>query len=108
MNLWEESVEKRNGDFTPAQKNMMLLSRETRKGLKLTGNNGVHNAHAIIGIKIHSYITLTVSSFVDVTVVLLGIPGVTYTSSASVFVKTLLKHSLGSRDTRVVKVTTHL
>ena len=31
----EESVDRREG-FSPSQKNMMMLSKETREGLKLT------------------------------------------------------------------------
>ena len=33
---WETNVKKRQG-FTPAQQNMMLLSREMREGLEITG-----------------------------------------------------------------------
>lgn len=36
LDQWEDSVEKR-GEFTKKQKEMMLLSSETRTGLKLTG-----------------------------------------------------------------------
>jgi len=33
---WENNVKERQG-FTPAQQNMMLLSRETREGLQMAG-----------------------------------------------------------------------
>ena len=36
LDEWEESVDGRKG-FSPSQKNMMMLSKETRDGLKLTG-----------------------------------------------------------------------
>lgn len=36
LDEWEECVNKQLG-FTPAQKKMMLLSEETRKGLRITG-----------------------------------------------------------------------
>lgn len=36
LKSWEESVEKRNG-FTPQAKAMMLLARETRQGIDVTG-----------------------------------------------------------------------
>ena len=36
LDEWEESVDGREG-FSPSQKNMMMLSKETRDGLKLTG-----------------------------------------------------------------------
>ena len=36
LNDWSESVKGRQG-FTPAQKQMMELSRETLEGLRMTG-----------------------------------------------------------------------
>ena len=36
LNDWEENVKSRK-EFTPAQQNMMMLSRETREGLKMAG-----------------------------------------------------------------------
>ena len=36
LDHWEESVWAREG-FTPGEKAMMLLSRETREGLRMTG-----------------------------------------------------------------------
>jgi len=36
LKSWEESVEKRSG-FTPQAKGMMLLARETRQGIDVTG-----------------------------------------------------------------------
>ena len=40
---WENSVKSRK-TYTPAQRNKMLLSRQTREGLKITGMSciGVH------------------------------------------------------------------
>lgn len=36
LDRWESSVQGRQG-FTPAEKELMLLSRETREGLRITG-----------------------------------------------------------------------
>ena len=36
LDEWEDSVSERSG-FTKTQKGMMLLSRETRMGLRITG-----------------------------------------------------------------------
>ena len=38
LNEWEKSVEEREG-FEKSQKKRMLLSEETRGGLRLTGNS---------------------------------------------------------------------
>lgn len=34
---WEKSVKKRKGDYTVKDRNMMLISMETRLGMKVTG-----------------------------------------------------------------------
>ena len=39
---WETSVMSRN-EYTKAQKNLMLLSKETREGLQITGMNVIIN-----------------------------------------------------------------
>ena len=36
LSAWEESVMKRSGKFTKTERNRMLLSAETRLGLKMT------------------------------------------------------------------------
>ncbi|SMN01762.1 hypothetical protein SPONN_21 [uncultured Candidatus Thioglobus sp.] len=36
---WEKSVEQREGKFSRTDKNKMLLSRETREGLYMTGKS---------------------------------------------------------------------
>ena len=38
---WEENASKREG-FTKAQQNQMLLSKETREGIRMTGMRGFH------------------------------------------------------------------
>ena len=37
LKSWEESVQKRKG-YTPQAKGMMLLAKETRDGIDVTGN----------------------------------------------------------------------
>ena len=38
LNAWEEKVSEREG-YSTAQKEKMLITKETRKGLKITGYN---------------------------------------------------------------------
>ena len=43
---WENSVRERPGEYTKTQRSMMLLSRETRLGLKITCEiNSIGNAY---------------------------------------------------------------
>ena len=37
LKQWEMSVQKRPGAFTPQAKGMMLLAKETRHGIEITG-----------------------------------------------------------------------
>ena len=65
---WEKSVEKREG-FAKEEKNLMMLSHETRLGLRITGeDNSVYNAYMIFSFLVHS--------FVELVKYLLSIPGV--------------------------------
>ena len=40
LDHWDSAVQKRQG-FTPGQKAMMTLSRETREGLRMTGEHHI-------------------------------------------------------------------
>lgn len=59
---WEKSVEKREG-FTKEEKNLMLLSHETRLGLRITGEDNliymyVYDAYMNFSFLVHSFIEL--------------------------------------------------
>lgn len=62
--------------FTPAQKQMMQLSRETLEGLRVTGMD--HQTILVIILQILTMCILTVLSFVEVTTLLLAVPGVQF------------------------------
>lgn len=65
-------MQQREGDFTQAERNKMLLSNETQQGLKITGISKVKHV-AMCYAQLMNYI---VKSFVEVARFLLGIEGV--------------------------------
>ena len=77
-------------DYTPAQKETMLLSRETREGIKISGIY-IYNLHYLsrIGTHVHYYTNFilshsqyTVLSFIEMAQVLLAVPGAKFLLSA--------------------------
>ena len=69
LKSWEESVQKRNG-FTPQEKAMMLLARETRQGIDVTG---IDTESEFL-----STCVFTVKSFVEIVQFIFTIPGVKF------------------------------
>ena len=73
LSAWEKSVEERPG-YSKMTKKMMLLSPETRLGLKITGTTYVYKLSRIF--KNCSCSCSTVNSFVELVEFLFTIPGV--------------------------------
>lgn len=79
---WEASVKSRQG-FQSAERVKMVLSRQTREGLQITGmlNKFLSSAHLHACVCHDQFFFITVQSFVELCECLLGLPGVSYVLS---------------------------